>query len=301
MMNIEALKGILISDFLNREGFTPVRQSRGQMAFRAPYRLDKDPSLIVHDKNGVWYDHGEGTGGDIIALALKLYNTTDVSFAVQRLNRLYNNVPMERIPHRNSVQITEFGKAHQIVRIKPLGNNLAITSYLQSRGIFQQALDTKRISEIYYDYINDKGVRKRYFGAGWKNDSDGYDIRSKYGKICIYPKDALFMQGKNERINVFEGMTNFLSAIKEKTASPNDTNIVLNSLSLSKKIIEKIKQGDSKELNLFLDNGTGGDRFTSTFYESFPSLNDKRYLYKGFDDYNQKLMHELKTNAKYRR
>lgn len=300
-MNIEALKGILISDFLNREGFTPVRKSHGQMAFRAPYRVDNDPSLIVHDKKGVWYDHGEGTGGDIIALALKIYNTTDVSYVLQRLNRLYNNIPLERIPDRNSVPELQAGKAHEIIKVKSLGNNLAITSYLQSRGIFQQALDTKRIYEIYYDYINDNGVRKRYFGAGWKNDSDGYDIRSKYGKISIYPKDALSMPGKNDCINVFEGMTNFLSAVKEKTATVDDTNIVLNSLSLSKKIIEKIKPRDWKELNLFLDNGKGGDRFTATFYESFPTLNDRRYLYNGFDDYNQKVMHELKVNSKYRR
>ena len=33
------------------------------------------------------------------------------------------------------------------------------------------------IEEVYYDFIGEDGQRKRYFGAGWQNDSGGYDIR----------------------------------------------------------------------------------------------------------------------------
>lgn len=300
-MNIETLKKILISDFLSREGFFPVRQSGGQKAFRAPYRVDHDPSLIVNDRKGVWYDHGEGKGGTIIDLALRIYNTTDVQFAVQRINKLYGNISVEKLLNEYSQQQHEPESRHQIVRVKPLGNNLAITSYLQSRCVLEAAFESKRIFEVYYDYIDTSGGRKRYFGAGWKNDSGGYDVRSKYGKICINHKDMLFMPGKNDRTNVFEGMINFLSALKEQSVSMKDTTIVLNTLSLSQKAIERIGADKTKEINLFLDNGKGGNKFTKLFATHFASLNDKRYLYKGFDDYNEKLMNDLQKELRQRK
>lgn len=297
-MNIATIKdSILISDFLAREGFKPVRQTGGQLAYKAPYRIDGDPSLVVNDKKGMWYDHGEGIGGKIIDLAMKIYNTNDVEFTVNRINQLYDNVPLEKIPSRNDLEQREQRKLHDIVRVKPLGNNFAISAYLESRGVLEEAIKSQRVVEVYYDHINDQGNRKRYFGAGWKNDSGGYDVRSKYAKICINQKDMLYMEGKSGRTNVFEGMTNFLSALKEKAVTMSDTNVVLNTLSLSKKAIEKIKVDQPKEINLFLDNGQGGDKFTQLFKESFPTLIDRRNLYNGFGDYNEKVMDDMQKKS----
>lgn len=297
-MNIEAIKNtILISDFLQREGFSPVRQSGGQVAFKAPYREDGDPSLVVNDRKGVWYDHGEGAGGKIIDLALKLYNTKSVEYAVDRINKLYSNIPLDKIPTRAESKTSDGRKSHEITTIKPLGSNFAITAYLESRGVFEEAVNSKQVVEIYYDHIKDGGDRKRYFGAAWKNDAGGYDIRSKYGKICINTKDMLVMTGNSGKTNVFEGMINFLSALKEQTILMKDTNIVMNSLSLSMRAIEKIKADRPSELNLFLDNGAGGDKFTQIFKDNFPLLNDKRTIYAKYEDYNDKLMDEMQKKT----
>lgn len=297
-MNIESIKNtVLISDFLQREGFKPVRQSASQISFKAPYRADSDPSLVVNDKKGVWYDHGEGTGGRIIDLAMKVYNTKDIQFVVNRINQLYYNVPVDQIPNRSQFEAREQKKPHEITRVKPLGNNFAITAYLESRGVYEEAVKSKQVVEVYYDHTNDKGDPKRYFGAGWKNDAGGYDVRSKYAKICIDHKDMLIVQGDSGKINVFEGMMNFLSALKEKSVSMKDTNIIMNSLSLSTRAIEKIKNSPSNQLNMFLDNGSGGDKFTRIFAEHFPSLNDRRDIYKGFGDYNEKVMDDLEKKT----
>lgn len=297
-MNIATIKNtILISDFLSREGFNPVRQSGGQLSYKAPYRVDSDPSLVVDDKKGVWYDHGEGTGGRIIDLAMKLYNTKDVQFAVTRINQLYSSVPVDKIPIRGVLEPRERRKPHEIIRVKPLGNNFAISAYLESRGILDEAIKSRRVVEVYYDHINDAGDRKRYFGAGWKNDAGGYDVRSKYGKICIDHKDILFMNGRSGHTNVFEGMINFLSALKEKKVTMDDTNIVLNSLSLSNKAIRQIQSTPQNEVNLFLDNGHGGDKFTKLFYDHFPDLKDRRNLYAQFGDYNEKIMDDFEKKT----
>lgn len=301
-MNIENIKNtILISDFLHKEGFVPVRRSSSQISFKAPYRMDNDPSLVVNDRKGVWYDHGEGSGGTIIELAMKVYNTKDLKLVVNRLNQLYNSVPLEKIPNRFQFEDQEEMKPHEIRLIKPLGNNFAIRTYLESRGVYDEAIKSKQVVEVYYDHINHKGNRRRYFGAGWKNNAGGYDIRSKYGKICIDHKDLLLVEGDSGRTNVFEGMMNFLSGLKGKSVSMKDTNIVLNSLSLSMRAIDKIKNSATSELNMFLDNGIGGDKFTKLFKEHFPALKDRRDIYNGFGDYNEKIMFDLEKKIAYKR
>jgi|SRR5690606_23490272 len=302
-MNIQQIKGqISIADFLSKEGITPTRTTAGQLAYIAPYRDEQDPSLIVNDKIGVWYDHGLGEGGRIIDLAMKIYQTTDVQEVVQRINDLYEGHVTAKYPDRLQIKSHEQRKAHELVTTKPLGNNLAISAYLKSRGVYDEAIKTGKVVEVYYDYIKEDGEKKRYFGAGWKNDSEGYDVRSKYSKICIDTKDMMHMSGNTGQVNVFEGMMNFLSALKEKQVSMKDTNIVLNSLSLSAKAISRMKEEKPSSVNLFLDNGQGGDKFTNMFQEHFPELNDRRGLYKEYEDYNDKIMaDEQKKDLAYKR
>lgn len=154
---------------------------------------------------------------------------------------------------------------------------------MASRGIYDKAVRSKQVVEVYYDHINQSGERKRYFGVGWKNESGGYDIRSKYGKMCVDNKDIMSMKGNSGKVNVFEGMMNFLSALKEKTVSMKDTNIVMNTLSLSSKTIDKIKSDETiKTVNLFLDNGAGGDKFTKMFPQKlFPSYKTDASFIRG--------------------
>ena len=97
----QQIKGqISIADFLSKEGITPTRTTAGQLAYIAPYRDEQDPSLIVNDKIGVWYDHGLGEGGRIIDLAMKIYQTTDVQEVVQRINDLYEGHVTAKYPDR---------------------------------------------------------------------------------------------------------------------------------------------------------------------------------------------------------
>jgi len=51
----------------------------------------------------------------------------------------------------------------------------------------------------------------------------------------------LTLAGTSERINVFEGMTNFLSALKERTVVLKDHNLILNSLAMTRRLIQKLE------------------------------------------------------------
>lgn len=300
-MKIREIKdNILISDFLAKLGHEPVGKSGAELRYHSPYRNDPTPSFFVNDKNGEWYDHGDAVGGNIIDLAIRVFGYVSVKDVVRSINEMYDGFDLSYLVAKKQEQErTEDTKKHELIKVKPLGTNRAIMTYLENRGILEMAMRTGLVKEVYYDYILDSGDRKRYFGAGWENDSGGWDVRSRYAKVCIGSRGIKAMDGTTGRTNVFEGMIDFQSALSDKVVSVNDTNILLNGLGMYKKGIEYMNAHPNREHNLFLDHGTGGDNITAIFKEHFPSANDRRKLYNGFSDYNEKFCHNIdQTKAK---
>ena len=292
MNQIEQLKQeILISQYLANLGIYPVRKSGDELFYHSPLRNDKNASFTVNDARRVWFDHGSGEGGSIIDLVMQLQKT-DTRGAIKCLSCINPSTDTSTNFHFSDNEIKGKTPKHQITTTKPLDNNLAITMYLQERGIYEAAKKSERILEVYYDYINEGGDKKRFFGAGWENESGGFDVRSKYGKVCIKNK-GISLVGSGDKINVFEGMINFLSAVTYRTVSLKDRNIILNTTSLAEKAIIYIQGlGVSEQINLFCDNDKAGNECTEKFKDAFPHSEDKRYLFAGFLDYNEKLMND---------
>jgi len=291
-MNVNQIKKIQLSDFLEKCGCQPARKSRGEQIYHAPYRKDEIPSLTVNDGIGKWYDHGTAKGGNIIDLALLIWNTHNVKDVVARINEMYPEKERTR-QVTESQETVPTKQVHEIVRIQPLGNNLAISGYIQSRGVYEAAVLTNALKEVYYDHMAESGEKKRYFGVGWQNDSKGWEVRSKYGKTCIMRKDILALKGGTETANVFEGMMDYLSALTEKTVRREDTAVILNGLAMSERAMARLREIAPRETRLFLDNGTGGDRFTKAIMEEIPGAVDMRKLYSGYGDYNEKICAEM--------
>ena len=68
-MDIEAMKRFPIEDFLARLGHHPVQRRANAIWYRSPYREEKTPSFKVNPEKNLWFDFGEGKGGNIFALA----------------------------------------------------------------------------------------------------------------------------------------------------------------------------------------------------------------------------------------
>ena len=297
-MNISAIKEtVSIVDFLQRLGFEPKRKSGQEFFYLSPIRgSDTDPSFTVNDIQGKWYDHGEGKGGNIIDLSILLFEEIDLKNIVKKINNMYSGLDVEsydlQVKYQNETK--EKLKKHEIIGVKPLGTNPAITSYLESRGVFQEASRSGLIQEVYYNFIDDKNKRTKYFGAGWKNDTGGYDIRNKYGKICINNKDILTIKGSTDRFVLFEGMMNYQSAIAVKEVSRLDNAIILNTTAFTGRVINILKNLEIKTPEIYFDNGKGGRKFTEMIKAEIPGAADKSYLYSGFDDFNEKHMSLIK-------
>lgn len=303
-MNFTDLKQkVAISDFLRRMGAEPIRRSGGELHYIAPYREDTNPSLSVNDDKGFWYDHGLGRGGTVVDLAMLVYHIASPRDAARQLQQdmSLGGVHVSSQPTRKkSAPKPEEPKHYSIVSVRDLGKNQAISGYLEQRGVYDQAVRSGVIRELYYEIEKDDGKKSRYFGAGWFNDSGGVEIRSALGKTCLFSKDVTLMPGRSGQINIFEGMMDFLSAMKERTVSLRDQNIVLNTLSISRRLYDDLHRVDARSIHLFLDYGQGGQAATEHFQAEFPGCQDCRNLYLGFDDYNDKIMVALKSGPENR-
>ena len=84
----------------------------------------------------------------------------------------------------------------------------SLLTYLQERGI-NIALAKKECSEAHFTHHG-----KRYFAIAFPNVSGGYEIRNRYFKGCIAPKEISHIRQSRtvrETCYVFEGFMDYLS------------------------------------------------------------------------------------------
>ena len=67
-MNIEQAKSIPIPQIMERIGVAPFRENEREIRYLSPLRQERTASFHVHRVRNVWYDFGEGKGGNSIDL-----------------------------------------------------------------------------------------------------------------------------------------------------------------------------------------------------------------------------------------
>ena len=203
-MDIQTAKQIRIADYLHSLGYSPVKQQGVNLWYKSPLREEAEASFKVNTEREQWYDFGLGKGGGIIELAAHLYATDHVPYILKRI--------AEQTPHVRPVSFS-FGKQNssepsfQQLEIVPLSST-ALLAYLQGRGI-NIKLAKRECSEARFTHNG-----KRYFAIAFPNGSCGYEIRNRYFKGCIAPKEISHIRQAGIARNtcyVFEGFMDYLS------------------------------------------------------------------------------------------
>ena len=214
-MDIQTAKQIRIADYLHSLGYSPVKQQGVNLWYKSPLREEAEASFKVNTEREQWYDFGLGKGGGIIELAAHLYATDHVPYILKRI--------AEQTPHVRPVSFS-FGKQNssepsfQQLEIVPLSST-ALLAYLQGRGI-NIKLAKRECSEARFTHNG-----KRYFAIAFPNGSCGYEIRNRYFKGCIAPKEISHIRQSGKARNtcyVFEGFMDYLSFLTLRQEScPN--------------------------------------------------------------------------------
>lgn len=290
-MTTQEAKQVRIADYLQSLGYTPIKQQGNSLWYKSPLREETEASFKVNTELNQWYDFGIGKGGNIIALASELYRSDNVPYLLECIAK--------QTPHMHTANHTSFSLGRQSVS-EPMYRHLQVTelsspallSYLQERGINTEL--AKRVCrELRFE---NKG--KPYFAIGFPNMAGGYEVRNRYFKGCVAPKDITHIRQQGEPRSMcylFEGFIDYLSfltiRIRNNPQYPRLTTqdfIILNSVSNLAKA-EGIL-ADYSKIGCFLDNDTAG----RTAYKNLQTmlgerLFDKSIYYSEYKDLNDYL------------
>ncbi|MBS4790830.1 toprim domain-containing protein [Parabacteroides distasonis] len=278
--DIDAMRQISLTDFLAQLGHEPVRRSGNELWYRAPYRSERTPSFRVNVAKRLWYDFGLGKGGDIFTLAGEFARSGDF---MARARFIAETARMPLVASEKPLFLPEPSEpAFEGVEAVPLLRS-TLTDYLAERGI-PYAVAYRHCCRLNY------GVRgKRYFAVGFPNVAGGYEIRSRYFKGCVPPKDVSLIKPEDtapDVCSVFEGFMDFLSAATLGLETGDC--LVLNSVSNVEKAMRYLD--GYGHIDCYLDRDEAGRRTLEMLKGHYEErVCDRSALYDGCKDLNEYL------------
>lgn len=279
-MNINHARETPIERVLQKIGHLPSKIIGDDYWYNSPFRPEKTPSFKVSIKLNRWYDHGEQIGGNTIDFLIHKFGFT-VSETLEYLKPFASDIDLFSIQKQKS-EITKTKKTeiNIVSKVIPI-QHIALVQYLKSREI-NNYKNIDHLQEIHYT-INDKN----YFALGFKNNSLGWEIRSKYAKICLGKKDITLISTQSETLCIYEGFLDFLTfkEIRKNLKIEETDYLILNSVALLTKNISVLK--NYKNIRLYLDNDCAGDTYTYEILRQFKQAVDCRILYKDYKDLNE--------------
>ena len=279
---IDAVRRMPLADFLARLGHEPVRRSGNELWYLAPYRGERTSSFRVNVAKQLWYDFGLGKGGDIFTLAGEFVGSGNFMEQVKFIAETAN-IPMP-VPEvsRPTFLPKPSEPVFEGVEAAPLFRS-PLTGYLAERGI-PYGIAFRYCCQLNY------GVRgKRYFAVGFPNMAGGFEIRSRFFKGCVPPKDVSSVKAENttaDVCSVFEGFMDFLSAATLGLETGDC--LVLNSVANVEKAMKYLDGYGC--IDCYLDRDEAGRRTLETLKERYGGrVCDRSALYDGCKDLNEYL------------
>lgn len=277
-LQCETAREIQIVEFLEKNGFSPLRKNHKEAWYLSPIRKESTPSFKVSKILNRWYDHGLGKGGNIIDLVIEMNNNCPVQDALAILER---NVPSFSFQQQNSFAVLNPKDEIQFEKVCKI-RHPALIKYLQQRNI-NSVIAGKFAKQVHYHL---KG--NRYFAIGLENVSGGWELRNPYYKNSAAPKDVSFFSTSKQILSITEGMFDFFSLISLYPNLPLKSDfIVLNSVSFVNRI--KDIATDYTKVALYLDNDPAGKRATKQLLADLSNSVDMSAIYSSKKDLNEYL------------
>ncbi|WP_166520715.1 toprim domain-containing protein [Myroides sp. LoEW2-1] len=310
MINCSEAKKISLISILDKIGAKKVKQTNREAWYLSPFRNETTASFKIDLSKNIWFDHGEGKGGNVLDFVMRYYKC-ELKEALQILDDESFSF------HQPTFQddAIEKEKKYEIRAIKPLANTQLI-NYIQSRRI-NLKMAKKHCVELHYS-LNDKS----YYGIGFKNELNGYEVRNKYIKMCLGTKAPSYFNNNSSQIVLFESWSDFLSFLTlYPKAEKSYDYLILNSVGTLNTILNsdtnnylyKCTNGESdkcihvhsdkcikntlyKELKYDIiiccfDNDAAGNNATRKVQDAFPNrIKDGRSLYPTHKDLNDYIM-----------
>ena len=269
---------IRIKEFLAGINIYPKKEKSYFGMYLSPLRAETVPSFKVDFGKNLWYDFGSGEGGTMVDFVMKLYRCT-FHEAMKKLES--GNAPPAVLPAKLKPPADK-----TILRdVRPL-NNRALIGYLSQRGVNTETAKIQCV-EVHYS-INGK----KYYGIGFRNDAGGYELRNRYFKGSVAPKDITTFAVSTDNCMIFEGFMDYLSYLTMNSQlHPQMNTVVLNSAAHLEKAMEFLKRHHL--ILAYPDNDTAGKQVLSEIISRHGRVDDMSALYEKHKDLNEYLVNQL--------
>lgn len=261
--------------FLSRLGYEPTKIRGSNYWYISPLRHENTASFKVDRIRNRWWDFGDGRGGNLVDFGLLYYNCSVADF----LQQVNNNFSFPTPVSIATPNIREKAPDKILIKtVRPIAHP-ALVQYLASRHI-SLPLAASYCQEVIYENLG-----KLFCAIGFKNNSGGYELRSRHFKGGSSPKDYTLIPAGYSSLIIFEGFFDFLSCLTLFPDTCNATDfLILNSLSFFNRAVNVI--GTYANVDFCLDNNRAGTVFTQKALALYPHSIDRRYLYTGYEDLN---------------
>ena len=283
--DLSRIKQYPIVEYLERKGTKPVRKTLTYAMYRSPLREETHPSFKVDTEKNLWIDYGEGRGGSIIDLCMRMEGCT-LSEAIRRLgqnasdNGTYSFLN-DFMPN-NSQPVMAVNGARRLIEISD-----TLPPHLQDYLTKERCIDLEKAMP-FLKCISYEVRGRRYQAIGFANLSGGYELRDdKTFKGTIAPKDITpIFTDRAEPVCIFEGFMDFLSFLSMKEEITNHC-LVMNSVSNVARTIRYLNDRHLTHIRAFLDNDEAGRRTVQDFIKAGFHVEDMNIHYKDFKDLNE--------------
>lgn len=284
-MDIEKIRSIPITDFLARLGHEPVKRRGNECWYSSPCRQERTPSFHVNEHKGVWHDFGTGHGGDIFSLAGEIAATGDFKEQAKFIADVYGNT----LPDNFMPACVKTGKADKTQKTASCFENVTcgplydrvLLDYLKGRGIAGD-IALPNCEEVRFRLHG-----KRYFAVGFRNLGGGIELRNRFMKWCIPPKDVSGIFNGSGTCNLFEGFIDYLSWMVLGISCGEDY-LILNSVALLGRAYPYLDRYD--RIRCYLDNDDAGKKTLEALRKRYGDrIDDCSDMYATYKDLNEYL------------
>ena len=283
--DLSLIKRYPIVEYLERKGINPVRRTPSYALYRSPLREETQPSFKVDTEKNLWIDYGEGRGGSIIDLCMRMEGCT----LSETIRLLGQNAPVngtysflnDFVPN-NSQPVMAVNGARRLIEISD-----TLPSHFQEYLTKVRCINLEKAMP-FLKCISYEVRGRRYQAIGFANLSGGYELRdNKTFKGTIAPKDITpIFTDRAEPVCIFEGFIDFLSFLSMKEEITNHC-LVMNSVSNVARTIRYLNDRHLTHIRAFLDNDEAGRRTVQDFIKAGFHVEDMNIHYKDFKDLNE--------------
>ena len=296
------LKNISIRLFLAQRGIQPKYERNGYGIYLSPLREERTPSFKVDYVRNLWYDFGSGEGGTLRTLVMRM-ERCDSREAVRWLqNGEKRNAGVAPLSPGTGQRFVA-GGASPVLRpvavpaLRILSDaslrHPALVGYLASRGIVPS------VAAAFCREVRYKVNGRAFFAVGFRNDAEGWELRSERFKGGSSPKHITTIDNRSDTVIAFEGFMDFLAYLSLK--HPERLRIdaaVLNSVVNLPKAVPFLSR--HPVIHTFFDNDEAGRKATADLIRLCPrsEVIDQSHFYRGHKDVNDYLTVRIKNRSK---